>query len=85
MQSKVIHRTSLKANSHSAGHEIVFILWDPQVKYRVRKSSQLHPNLISINQTHILTAYFSKTHFNNILKARFSSTEWFFLPFRFSY
>jgi len=49
---------SSEANSHSSSQEIPYIIWNPNVRYRVYKSSPLVPILSHINPIHILPPNF---------------------------
>jgi hypothetical protein len=52
-----------EANSCSASQKIFLLLWNPQVIYRVHKSSPLDPLLRKTNAVHILTPSFFNTEF----------------------
>jgi hypothetical protein len=51
----------------SANQEILPLLCNPIVHYRVHLSKPLVPVLGDTNPVHILTSYLHKIHFNNIL------------------
>jgi hypothetical protein len=57
-------RTSLKANTCSAGQKIPCSLCNLKVHYRVHKVSPLVPSLNDMTPVHILLPYFFKIHFN---------------------
>jgi hypothetical protein len=57
---------SWKNDSTSAGQEILRLLCNPIVHYRVHKISHLDPVLSHMNPVHSFTYYFSKFHFNII-------------------
>jgi hypothetical protein len=46
-----------EANSHSAGQEILRLLWNPTVHNHVRKNPTMVPIPSQMNPIHILTSY----------------------------
>jgi hypothetical protein len=57
---------SWEAASSAATQELLNILWNPKVYYRVHKSPPLVPVLLLINSVHVTPSYLSKFHFNII-------------------
>jgi hypothetical protein len=57
---------SWKANICSAIQEIFFLLWNPEVNYRVQNSPSLDLTLSQMNPVHNLKNHFSKINFNII-------------------
>jgi len=60
LTTSVEQSPSWEANSHSASQEIFFLLWNPEVHYRVHKSPPLVPVLSKMNPVHNFLSYFSK-------------------------
>jgi hypothetical protein len=69
-QTKSMEIRSSEAASRSATQEIFNILWNRHVYNRVHKSPSLFPMLSQMNPVHSTPSYFSKIHFNIILKSR---------------
>jgi len=73
-----------EADSHSASREILRVLWNMRVHYRVHKSPPLAPILTQTDPVHTFPNYFPKIHFNIMLQSTPRSSKWF-LPFMISH
>jgi hypothetical protein len=73
---------SWEARSHSSSQEILHLLGNPNVYYRVHKSSPLVPILSQMHPVHNLPPYFHKIN-SNIFSSTPRSCKWSLL-FRFS-
>jgi hypothetical protein len=71
----------LRVDGSSAGLGIIYILWDPEVHYRVKFSKSRGHVLSHLNPVLILTPYSCKVHFNIIFLSMPESLKWF-LSFR---
>jgi hypothetical protein len=60
-------RKSREADIHSAGQEIPYLLWNPQVHYHVHKSPSLVPVLSQMNPIYNLDPFSPEIQFNIIL------------------
>ena len=73
---------SWEATPFSASQEILHILWNPKVHYRIRKCSRLLPILRQIDLVCVSSSHFLKIHLNIILPYTPVSSKWF-LSLRF--
>jgi hypothetical protein len=55
------HSSSWEANNHSASQEILRLLWNPKVHYRVHKSPPLVPILNQMDLVHNFPNYFLRS------------------------
>jgi len=74
---------SWKAESHSASKEVLRLLWNPKVHYRIYNNVSLVPILSHMNPVHSFPPYFPKIHSNIIFLSTPRSCKWF-LPSGFS-
>jgi hypothetical protein len=74
---------SREANSHSASQEILRLLRDLNIYYRVHNSSPLVSILSQMNPVHYFPPYFPTIHSNVTILNMPRSSEWS-LPFTFS-
>jgi len=74
---------SSEANSHSDTQEILRLLWNSKVHYRVHKHLPLVPILNQMNSVHSFSTYFPPIHSNIILPSTPCSCKCS-LSFRFS-
>jgi hypothetical protein len=58
---------SWEAYSHSASQEILPLLWNPKIHYRVDKSPPLVSILGQLNPVHNFPHYLTEIHFNIII------------------
>jgi hypothetical protein len=71
------------ANSHSSSQEIIRLLWNTKVHYRVHKNPPLIPILSQVNPVLTSPPYFHKMHSNIMFLSKPMSSKRS-LPFRFS-
>ena len=71
---------SCEANPFSAWQEILCILWNPKVHYRVCNSPLTLPFPNQINLVHTLTSHFLKIHLNIILPSTTGSSKLSLFP-----
>ena len=70
-------RPSWKANRSSACQEILHIIWNPKVHYRIDKRPSPVPIPSLINLVHASLSYFLMIHFNIIISHK-PMSEWSF-------
>jgi len=68
---------SWEASVSSPSQEIIFILWNPKVHYRIHKSLLTFPILCKIDPIHVSPSYLLKAHFNIVFPTTPTSSEWF--------
>ena len=68
---------SWEATRSTATSEIIRILWNPKIQYRIYQRPPLVPNLSQSNSVYDATFYFLKTHFNRIVASTLTSSKWY--------
>jgi len=69
-------RPSWEASVSSASQEIIFILWNPKVHYRIYTSLSTLPILSKSDPIHVSPSYLLKIHFNIVFPTTPTSSEW---------
>ena len=75
-----VQSPSWEANRFSVSQEILFILWNPNVHYRLNKFGAPVPFLTQLDPAHTNLSYFLMIHLISNIPSKSASLIWTFFP-----